>query len=65
MKQMDLPTPFQDEVRDFFIYTQGTKLEQDQLRKFLDQLSPSLRESVSILIFGKIMSHNKDFRNVF
>ena len=62
---MDLPSQFQNEVRDFFIYTQGTKLEQDQLRKFLDQLSPSLREKVSILIFGKIMRHNKSFKKVF
>ena len=56
---------FQKEVREFFVYTQGTKLEQDQLKKFLEQLSPSLREKVSILIFGKILQYNKCFKKVF
>ena len=42
MKQMDLPHKFQDEVRKFLIFTQGTKSEQKQLKEFLGMISPSL-----------------------
>jgi len=53
------------EVRQFLIYTQGTKQEQNQLRNFLDMISPSMQEKVSILIFGKIIQKNKSFNKVF
>jgi len=53
------------EVRQFLIYTQGTKQEQNQLRNFLDMISPSLQEKVSILIFGKSIQKNKSFNKVF
>ena len=55
MKQMDLPSIFQDRVREFLIFTQGTKSEQNQLKKFLQMISPSLQEKVSILIFSKVI----------
>ena len=34
MKQLDLPTDFQEKVREFLIFTQGTKQEQKQLNEF-------------------------------
>jgi Na+-transporting NADH:ubiquinone oxidoreductase subunit NqrC len=65
MKQMDLPPKFQTKVQEFLIQTQGTKSEQDQLKEFLDMISPSLREKVSILIFSKVIQKNKRFSHVF
>ena len=62
---MDLPHRFQSEVQYFLIQTQGTKSEQTQLKKFLEMISPSLREHVSILIFSKVIQKNKRFKTVF
>jgi len=62
---MDLPTIFQDRVREFLIFTQGTKSEQDQLKAFLEMISPSLQEKVSILIFSKVIQKNRIFNRVF
>ena len=56
---------FQNQVREFLIFTQGTKSEQDQLKKFLEMISPSLQEKVSDLIFGKVIQKNIRFKNVF
>ena len=47
------------------IQTQGTKSEQNQLKQFLEMISPSLRERVSILIFSKVIRKNKRFKQVF
>ena len=47
------------------IFTQGTKSEQSQLKKFLDMISPSLAEKVSILIFSKVIQKNRRFKTVF
>merc|ERR1712224_544869 len=55
MKQMDLPDKFQVEVQEFLIFTQGTKSEQTQLKKFLEMISPSLGEKVAVLIFSKVI----------
>jgi CRP-like cAMP-binding protein len=65
MKQMDLPIKFQKQVQEFLIFTQGTKSEQSQLKKFLDMISPSLAEKVSILIFSKVIQKNRRFKTVF
>ena len=65
MKQMDLPLKFQLQVQEFLIFTQGTKSEQTQLKKFLEMISPSLAEKVSILIFSKVIQKNRRFKMVF
>tara|TARA_B110001450_G_C17461497_1_gene416422 strand:+ start:283 stop:495 length:213 start_codon:yes stop_codon:yes gene_type:complete len=65
MKQMDLPIKFQKQVQEFLIFTQGTKSEQSQLKKFLEMISPSLAEKVSILIFSKVIQKNRRFKTVF
>jgi hypothetical protein len=62
---MDLPIKFQKQVQEFLIFTQGTKSEQSQLKKFLDMISPSLAEKVSILIFSKVIQKNRRFKTVF
>jgi hypothetical protein len=62
---MDLPIKFQKQVQEFLIFTQGTKSEQSQLKKFLEMISPSLAEKVSILIFSKVIQKNRRFKTVF
>ena len=58
MKNMNLPSHVQTKVRTYIVTTQGTKYEQDQLRRFLELLSPSLKEEVSKEIFAKeVMKH--------
>jgi len=47
------------------IFTQGTKQEQKQLNEFFQNISPSLKEKVSILIFSKDIQMNKGLLKVF
>lgn len=52
-------------MQEFLIQTQGTKSEQEQLKEFLNMISPSLQKKVSILIFSKVTKKNKRFFEVF
>lgn len=62
MKNMELPKEAQNEVRFYLITTQGTQYEQDQLLKFLQMISPSLKEQVSIEIFTGTVKKNVQLR---
>jgi hypothetical protein len=59
MKNIELPNETQEHVRSFLIMTQGTHLEQDQLKKFLEMISPTLQTEVSKSIFTEIVQRNK------
>jgi len=50
-------------VRSYIITTQGTQYESDQLRKFLDRLSPNLKEKVAIHIFTDTVLKNYALRS--
>jgi CRP-like cAMP-binding protein len=55
MKNLDIGTDVQQEVRDYFLFTQVTLDEQQELEKFLLMLSPSLKLEVIVHIFAKLM----------
>lgn len=65
MKNMKVPHSFQTQVREFLIFTAGTKDQQQELKKFLDMISPSLKIKVAIFIFANIVVKNKKFKTVF
>jgi len=62
---MHLPSNFQDEVREFLIFTHGTKDEQQELKNFLKMISPSLKEQVAIFIFANVVVINPRLKRVF
>lgn len=55
MKNLEIGPEVQQEVRDYFLFTQVTLDEQQELQKFLDLLSPSLKLEVTIHIFAQLM----------
>jgi len=59
MKSMTINTDYQEDIREFIITTQGTKDQQDELAKFLEMISPSLKQQVAIKIFSKVVLQNK------
>ena len=65
MEHMDLPPFFQEKVRAFLVFTIGTKSQQGQLKGFINMISPSLQEQVSIKIFSAVIKDNPTFLNVF
>lgn len=55
MKNLDIGPDVQQEVRDYFLFTQVTLDEQQELEKFLGMLAPSLKLEVTVHIFAKLM----------
>jgi len=55
MKNLVIGPEVQQEVRNYFLFTQVTLDEQQELEKFLELLSPSLKLEVTIHIFAKLM----------
>ena len=46
MKNMRLPEEIQTEIREFMLSTQGNLDNQNNMNKFVDMLSPSLKTLV-------------------
>lgn len=63
MKNINLPADSQLEVRTYLITTQGTHHEQEELKSFLEMMSPSLVIQVSIEIFSKKIKMNTRLLN--
>lgn len=57
MKNLAIGRDVQEEVRDYFLFTQVTLDEQQELEKFLKLLSPSLKLEVTIHIFAQQMKN--------
>ena len=55
MKNLDIGKDVQLEVKNYFLFTQVTLDEQQELEKFLGFLSPSLKLEVTIHIFADLM----------
>lgn len=53
MKNLDISLDVQQQVRDYFLFTQITLDEQEELKKFIDMLSPSLKLEITIHIFSQ------------
>ena len=62
MKNLKIPGQMQKNVREFIIYTQATQDQQYELQKFLDMISPSLKQKVAISIFS-VAIKNKRIKN--
>ena len=58
MKNIQLSNLAQERVRTYLIKTQGTHYEQEELQKFIDLISPSIREQVAVSIFSKVALRN-------
>ena len=52
-------------MQSFLLFTLGTKFEQDDQKDFLDMISPSLKEKVSIEIFSRVIQNNRIFKAIF
>lgn len=58
MKNLNLPNDLQDEVRNFFIFTQGTLEQQEEMAQFFNFISSSLKVEVSQQIFYGMAKDN-------
>lgn len=55
----------QNSVREYLILIQATQDQQTELSKFLDMISPSLKQKVAVSIFSTILKRNKRFNKIF
>ena len=58
MKNLNLPEKLQTKVTGFLTYTQRYLDAQNELKRFLDMISPSLREEVIQHIFAETLKNN-------
>ena len=63
MKNLSVPEKIQEDVHKYLDYTQSTSDHQEELNKFLNLISPSLRELVVKHISLQGMSKNMIFRS--
>lgn len=59
MKNMQIPSHTQTQVREYLLNTQSTQDQQEELEGFLKNISPSLRFKVSVHIFSDVLKENK------
>mgnify|MGYP006289650109 CR=1 FL=1 len=65
MKNMSLSNKIQDDVRQFLINTQATQEQQEELKDFLANISPSLRNKVLEHIFSGVFGISHIFKSLF
>lgn len=58
MKNLGLPHDLQAEVRDFLIFTQSTHDQQEEMERFLNMISPSLKKKIAEFIFSDMARQN-------
>ena len=61
MKNLNLPEKLQTKVTGYLTYTQSLLDSQNELKSFLDVISPSLREEVIQHIFAETLRNNSIF----
>lgn len=61
MKNLKLPISLQEEVKNYFTFTQNTLDHQKELDEFVKTLSPSLRQKVISCIFQDVIMMNPVF----
>ena len=62
MKNMKLPESVQIKISDYLIYTHAMLDTQEEYDRFESNLSPSLKEDVNKIIYGRIIDSNVIFR---
>lgn len=55
MKNLNIPEGIQEDVKSYLTYTQSTYDHQKDLDTFLNMLSPSLKQQVSVHIFEDVI----------
>ena len=61
MKNLNLPEELQSKVIGFLTYTESFLESQNELKSFLDMISPSLRQEVVQYIFSETLKNNPIF----
>ena len=61
MKKLSLPVKLQTKVTGYIVYTQTLLDAQNELKEFLDVISPSLRSEVIQYIFSETLKSNSIF----
>ena len=59
MNNLKISNSIQNDVRDYFQFTQSTLLQQQELNIFLDLISPSLKIKIQRIIFIDILQRNQ------
>ena len=59
MANIGLPDSVQDDIREFFTKSLVTREQQEELDKFLDQLSPSFKVQVQNRVFVETLKTNE------
>lgn len=61
---LSLPDSLQEEVRNFFIFTQGTLAQQEEMAQFFKLISSSLKIEVSQQIFFSVAKSNQIIKDL-
>jgi hypothetical protein len=64
MKDMGVPGEIQSQVREFLVLIQSTREQQEELKKFYEMISPSLKQKVAVEIFSSILKNNQHLKQV-
>lgn len=56
MNDMGIPNNVQSEIREFLVLIQSTREQQEELVKFYDTISPSLKSKVAVEIFSSVIN---------
>lgn len=62
---LSLPDQIQYNVRNYLDYTKLSLEQQDELSKFLNLISPSLKQKVIVFIFSDVLKSNSIFKDYF
>lgn len=64
MANLGIPTQLQEEIREFFIFNQGTLEQQTEMKKFFEMISSSLKIEVSQELFYNVAADNLIIKSV-
>jgi len=64
MKNLDLPPKLRRDVNEFFMNTQSTQDQQEELDGLLKNIQPSLRLSASKHIFANVIKKNEAIKSL-
>jgi hypothetical protein len=56
MNDMGIPNNVQGEIREFLVLIQSTREQQEELVKFYETISPSLKSKVAVEIFSSVIN---------
>ena len=64
MNNMSIQMKIQEHVRRFLLQIQATREQQEEMKKFYEMISPSLKQRVAVKIYSDILVNNSMISNI-